>query len=185
MRRLRNLKEIRMYTILFFIYLGGTTLPFVKCFSDGNFDANQDVCQSMAVDHDGEPYQDPASNPFTVTPDYVDVTVSGTVVTGTTSTKSDLSVCKPGSDWFLIMLLASYLSLVEGFPFLMKHRKLRNVVVMQVSSVLSLLFSLVAFIISLILTELIAAKVLTGLAVFLSLCQVIVIFSFCGPSHEL
>ncbi|KAL7884896.1 hypothetical protein AOLI_G00076660 [Acnodon oligacanthus] len=310
----------KMYTVLLFIYLGGTTLPFVKCFSDGNFDDDQDVCQSMAVSHNDLASQDPASNPFTVDPDYVDVTVLGTVVTvsltansagrvfrgfllearetndgppvgvfslsdssisrlqscngivgravtqinnqnktavtvswttpntgryyfratflsdpttitevislvptsttdptkssastqlsdpttttqvtslvptstnvptastGTTSAKSDLSVCKPGSDWFLILLLASYLSLVEGFPFLMKHRKRRNVVVMQVSSVLSLLFSLVAFIISLILTELVAAKVLTGLAVFLSLCQVIVIFSFCGPSHEL
>ncbi|XP_036435647.1 cell wall protein DAN4-like [Colossoma macropomum] len=69
-----------MYTVLLFIYLGGTTLPFVKCFSDGNFDGNQDVCQSMAVDHDGLSNQDPASNPFTVDPDYIDVTVLGTVV---------------------------------------------------------------------------------------------------------
>ncbi|KAL7828646.1 hypothetical protein SRHO_G00322800 [Serrasalmus rhombeus] len=128
------------------------------------------------------------SHPTTIT-EVTTLVLTSTAVpttsTDTTSAKSDLSVCKPGSDWSLILLLATYLSLVEGFPFLMKHRKQRNVVVMQVSSVLSLLFSLVAFIISLILTELVAAKVLTGLAVFLSLCQVIVIFSFCGPSHEL
>ncbi|XP_037391557.1 uncharacterized protein PB18E9.04c-like isoform X2 [Pygocentrus nattereri] len=128
------------------------------------------------------------SHPTTIT-EVTTLVLTSTAVpstyTDTTSAKSDLSVCKPGSDWSLVLLLATYLSLVEGFPFLMKHRKQRNVVVMQVSSVLSLLFSLVAFIISLILTELVAAKVLTGLAVFLSLCQVIVIFSFCGPSHEL
>ncbi|XP_036435119.1 cell wall protein DAN4-like isoform X2 [Colossoma macropomum] len=128
------------------------------------------------------------SDPTTITEDTCLVltsTADPTTSTVSTSAKSDLSVCKTGSDWFLILLLASYLSLVEGFPFLMEHRKRRNVVVMQVSSVLSLLFSLVAFIILLILTELVAAKVLTGLAVFLSLCQIIVIFSFHEPSHQL
>ncbi|XP_076860001.1 uncharacterized protein LOC143512993 isoform X2 [Brachyhypopomus gauderio] len=87
----------------------------------------------------------------------------------------------------LILSLLNYLSVAECFPSLMKHRKSRSSRCMTVMSILSLVFSLVAFILLLISAKHVAASILTGLVMVLTICQTFLtqLIVFSGPSHEL
>ncbi|XP_066500948.1 uncharacterized protein [Hoplias malabaricus] len=332
-----------MYRVLL-IFLGGATLQFVKCFSDGDFDAFPEICQTMAVDH-SDSLPQTSVNPYTVSPDNVSVsdvgntitvtlsgtrsfrgfmlearetdrgppvgvfslidstlsrlqmcngndgkavtqntnrdknivraiwtapnpglyffratfvenfntfwlresipmipattptvtvssassTVSSTSTTTTvtagpevtslvststvvpTSTRTTVTevttllltstsdpsllatttatttknTCLNGSEWFLVLLLLSCLCIDGCFSILVKHRKQRCVALLKASSIISEMFSIVAFVILLVFTKLVAASVLTGLALIMGSGQIIVIFLFRGPSCEL
>lgn len=63
------------HKVLIFIYLGGSLLHFAKCYSDGNFGDNSQVCQTMEVAHND--YLPLTSKPpFTVDPDNITIVSS-------------------------------------------------------------------------------------------------------------
>ncbi|XP_047655733.1 uncharacterized protein LOC113655713 isoform X2 [Tachysurus fulvidraco] len=278
--------------VIIFIYLGGSMLHFVKCYSSGNFDSIPVICQTMAVDHDNAQPQE-TEPPFKVDPDNItigpedvekpiDVTLkadqgqsfkgfmlearkpgdttpqgsfvltnpdlsrlqkcngaNGKAVTQTdnrrkteikviwsasesgiyffratfvkefsifwlfkdvpstttapptttttimisTSTSDSKPAPKEGlPELYLSQHLISYLSLAVCSPFLLKASVC---VWMKVTSFLSLVFSLSAFILSVIHTKQLVGKILAGAAVSLNLGQTILIFFLCRPSHKL
>lgn len=75
--------------VLNFIYFGGSILHFVKCFSNGNFDFDQDICQTMEVHHGAYNTPQDSTPPFIVDP--VNITVIG----------SDLGKAIEGESLFL------------------------------------------------------------------------------------
>ncbi|XP_060738242.1 uncharacterized protein LOC132854096 isoform X6 [Tachysurus vachellii] len=100
-----------------------------------------------------------------------------------TSTSDSKPAPKEGlPELYLSQHLISYLSLVVCSPFLLKASVC---VWMKVTSFLSLVFSLSAFILSVIHTKQVVGKILAGAAVSLNLGQTILIFFLCRPSHKL
>ncbi|KAK3566318.1 hypothetical protein QTP86_032352, partial [Hemibagrus guttatus] len=58
--------------VIIFIYLGGSMLHFVKCFSSGCFDKHPYICQTMAVSHsDFQPQK--GEPPYKIDPDNITV----------------------------------------------------------------------------------------------------------------
>ncbi|KAF5901482.1 putative ferric-chelate reductase 1 isoform X1, partial [Clarias magur] len=82
----------------------------------------------------------------------------------------------------LAMHLFSYLFLAELGPLLMKDDVC---VCLKVTSFLSLVFSMAAFFLLLTDTKEVEHVILSALAASMNLCQTILIFFLCGPSHEL
>ncbi|XP_072537787.1 uncharacterized protein [Salminus brasiliensis] len=131
------------------------------------------------------------STAFTTSPDNTTakattpVSIATSDLTTVSTARQNCTYSKFGTDCILVLLLLSYLFLAEVFLLLVKHRKRKCLVAMKVCSILSVVLSTVAFILLLVFTKLVVAQVLTGLAVLLNLLQIIMIFLFRGPSHEL
>ncbi|KAB5567375.1 hypothetical protein PHYPO_G00232050 [Pangasianodon hypophthalmus] len=131
-----------------------------------------------------------SSDPVTTTTVMISTsTISTSTSTASTSTSTTLSsvttTAPPQTFLFessLTLHLLSYLSLAECGLFLMKTHVCAW---MKVTSFLSLAFSLAAFILLLIDNKQVEGKILAGVAASLNLCQTILIFFLCGPSHEL
>ncbi|XP_072537781.1 uncharacterized protein [Salminus brasiliensis] len=131
---------------------------------------------SISVNVSATPTSTPNAS-ASVTPTFASTQVS--------TARQNCTYSKFGTDCILVLLLLSYLFLAEVFLLLVKHRKRKCLVAMKVCSILSVVLSTVAFILLLVFTKLVVAQVLTGLAVLLNLLQIIMIFLFRGPSHEL
>ncbi|XP_066500945.1 putative ferric-chelate reductase 1 isoform X2 [Hoplias malabaricus] len=151
--------------------------------------STQDVTSTATV-VSSSPASVPSSNPQTRTT-VTEVTTllltstSDPSLLATTTATTTKNTCLNGSEWFLVLLLLSCLCIDGCFSILVKHRKQRCVALLKASSIISEMFSIVAFVILLVFTKLVAASVLTGLALIMGSGQIIVIFLFRGPSCEL